>query len=62
MVETIGLICCRGGSKGIPGKNIKNFLGLPLLTWITESALSSGIFDRVILSTDSEEIATLEII
>lgn len=55
--KTIALICCRGGSKGIPGKNIKDFAGKPLLGWILESAKSSGVFDDIILSTDSEEIA-----
>lgn len=56
---TIALVCCRGGSKGIVGKNIKNFSGKPLLGWILEAADSSGVFDEIILSTDSEEIASI---
>ena len=55
----IALICCRGGSKGIPGKNIKEFAGKPLLGWIFEAAKDSEVFDEVILSTDSEEIAAV---
>lgn len=51
------LICCRGGSKGIPGKNIKLFSGKPLLGWILEAAIQSKVFDEVILSTDSDKIA-----
>jgi CMP-N-acetylneuraminic acid synthetase len=57
--KIIALICCRGGSKGIPGKNIKNFAGKPLLGWILESAKASNVFDEIILSTDSEEIANV---
>jgi len=56
-LKFIALICCRGGSKGIPGKNIKKFAGKPLLGWILEAAIESEIFDDIILSTDSEEIA-----
>ena len=54
--KTVALICCRGGSKGIPGKNIKSFAGKPMLGWILEAAKESGVFDDIILSTDSEEI------
>lgn len=56
-VEIIAIICCRGGSKGIPGKNVKEFCGKPLLGWIIESAKNSGVFDEILLSTDSKEIA-----
>ena len=55
--DVICLICCRGGSKGIPGKNIKEFCGKPLLGWILEAAKDANVFDDIILSTDSEEIA-----
>jgi pseudaminic acid cytidylyltransferase len=55
--KMMALICCRGGSKGIPGKNIKEFAGKPLLGWILEAAKTSGVFDDIILSTDSQEIA-----
>ena len=51
------LICCRGGSKGILNKNIKKFCGKPLLEWTIKNALQAEIFDEIILSTDSNEIA-----
>ena len=51
--QIVALICCRGGSKGIPGKNIKEFAGKPLLGWILEAAKSADVFDDIILSTDS---------
>ena len=53
----LAVIPARGGSKGLPGKNIKSLLGKPLLAWSIESALSSSLIDRVMVSTDSEEIA-----
>ena len=49
-------IFARGGSKGLPHKNIRNFNGKPLIAWTIELAICMGIFDRVIVSTDSEEI------
>ena len=55
----IGLIFCRGGSKGIPGKNIKNFHGRPLLEWVVEAAKNSKLFDSIYLSTDDPNIAAL---
>jgi CMP-N,N'-diacetyllegionaminic acid synthase len=55
----ICLICCRGGSKTIKNKNIKNFAGKPLLSWIIEEALKSKIFDQIILSTDSKKIQNI---
>ena len=57
--QTIALICCRGGSKGIPKKNIKLFAEKPLLGWTLETAKESKVFDDIILSTDSEEIANV---
>lgn len=57
--KIVALICCRGGSKGIPGKNIKEFAGKPLLGWILEAAKASSVFDEIILSTDSQEIADI---
>lgn len=57
--ETIALICCRGGSKGIPGKNIKPFCGVPLLEWLINAANGAKVFGRIILSTDAPEIAEL---
>jgi pseudaminic acid cytidylyltransferase len=53
------LICARGGSKGIPGKNIKNFHHKPLLQWILEAAVNSSLFEKVILSTDCSDIASV---
>ena len=55
--DVICLICCRGGSKGIPEKNIKEFCGKPLLGWTLEHAQKANVFDEIILSTDSQEIA-----
>ncbi|WP_431097774.1 acylneuraminate cytidylyltransferase family protein [Polaromonas aquatica] len=50
-------ICARGGSIGLPGKNVRKLCGKPLIAWSIEQALASGIADRVYVSTDSEEIA-----
>lgn len=55
--RVLGLVPARGGSKGIPGKNLRELAGKPLLAYAADCALSSGVLDRVILSTDSEEIA-----
>jgi len=53
----IAVIPARGGSKRIPHKNIKKFLGKPIIAYSIETAKNSGIFDRIIVSTDSEMIA-----
>lgn len=53
----LALIPARGGSKGISKKNIKPLLGKPLISWTIEQAKKSKYFDRIIVSTDSEEIA-----
>lgn len=50
-------ICMRGGSKGLPGKNLKKLAGKPLLSYTIKQALDSNLFDKVIVSTDSEIIA-----
>ena len=55
----VAIIPARGGSKRIPRKNIKTFCGKPLIAYSIEAALQSGIFDRVIVSTDDQEIATI---
>lgn len=55
----LAIIPARGGSKRIPRKNIKNFCGKPMIVWSIEAALQSGCFDRVIVSTDDEEIAEI---
>ena len=51
------VIPARGGSKRIPRKNIKEFCGKPMIAWSIEAAISSGSFDRIIISTDDDEIA-----
>ncbi len=56
-MATLAIITARGGSKRIPKKNIKEFCGKPMLAYTIEAALGCGIFDEVMVSTDSEEIA-----
>jgi N-acylneuraminate cytidylyltransferase len=58
-MEVIGIILARGGSKRIPGKNIKMFCGKPLIAWTIEETLKSKYMKRVILSTDDPEIARI---
>jgi N-acylneuraminate cytidylyltransferase len=53
----IAIIPARGGSKRIPGKNIKLFAGKPLIAYSIQAAKTSGLFDKIIISTDSEEVA-----
>jgi N-acylneuraminate cytidylyltransferase len=55
----IGLICARGGSKGVPGKNIRKLGGKPLIGWAIQAAQKVERISRVIVSTDSEEIARI---
>jgi CMP-N-acetylneuraminic acid synthetase len=55
--EVIGLIPARGGSKGIPGKNLVALAGKPLLSYTSEAALSARLLNRVIVSTDDTTIA-----
>jgi N-acylneuraminate cytidylyltransferase/CMP-N,N'-diacetyllegionaminic acid synthase len=55
--ETLGLITARGGSKGLPRKNILPLAGKPLIAWTIEAALQSNLLSRVIISTDDPEIA-----
>ena len=56
-MKALAVIPARGGSKRLPGKNIRDFAGKPMLAWSVEAALESGLFDTVMVSTDSEEIA-----
>jgi len=58
-MSRIAIIPARGGSKRIPKKNLKNFLGKPIIAYSIEAALSSGLFDEVMVSTDDEEIASV---
>lgn len=53
----IAIITARGGSKGLPGKNIKHLCGKPLIAYTIEAALSAKIFDQVIVTTDCDQIA-----
>ena len=55
----LALIPARGGSKGIPRKNIRLFCGKPLLQWSIDAALASACVDQVVVSTDDSEIADL---
>jgi N-acylneuraminate cytidylyltransferase len=55
----VAVIPARGGSKRIPRKNIKLFHGKPMIAWSINAAAKSGCFDRVIVSTDDEEIASV---
>ena len=57
--ETIATICARGGSKGLPGKNIRLFAGKPLIVHTIEQALACTLLDAVFVSTDNAEIADI---
>lgn len=59
--KRIAVITARGGSKRIPKKNIKDFCGKPILAYSIEAALQSQLFDEVMVSTDSQEIADIAI-
>ncbi len=59
MKRNIAIIPARGGSKRIPRKNIKNFLGKPVISYSIEAALQSGLFEEVMVSTDDKEIAEI---
>ena len=56
-MRAIAIITARGGSKRIPKKNIKTFLGKPIIAYGIKAAIESGVFNEVMVSTDSEEIA-----
>jgi len=55
----VAIIPARGGSKRLPGKNIRPFLGKPIIAYSIEAALASSLFEKVLVSTDSEEIAEI---
>jgi N-acylneuraminate cytidylyltransferase len=59
MVEVLAIIPARGGSKGIPRKNIRSFAGHPLIAYSIEAGLQAKTVTRVIVSTDDEEIAAV---
>ena len=56
-LNIVAIVPARGGSKGVPGKNIRNFCGKPLIAWAIETALKSRFVNRVIVTTDNPEIA-----
>lgn len=58
-MKPVAIITARGGSKRIPKKNIKQFCGKPMLAYSIEAALESRIFDEIMVSTESEEIASV---
>ena len=58
-MKNLCIIPARGGSKRIPRKNIKDFLGKPIIAYSIEAALNSGLFDEVMVSTDDEEIGVI---
>lgn len=58
-MKKLAIITARGGSKRIPQKNIKEFYGKPIIQYSIESAIESGLFDKVMVSTDDAEIAAL---
>ena len=58
-MKSIAIITARGGSKRIPRKNIKEFLGKPIIAYTIEAALASNMFDQVMVSTDDDEIAEI---
>ena len=58
-LKTIAVIPARGGSKRIPGKNIKEFCGKPMIAYSIEVAIRTGLFDQVVVSTDDPDIARI---
>jgi len=58
-MSSIAIITARGGSKRIPQKNIREFCGRPIIEYSIKAALDAGIFDEVMVSTDSKEIADI---
>lgn len=57
--QMLGIIPARGGSKAVPGKNIRKLCGKPLVAYTIEAAIKSDIFEKIIVSTDSVEIAEI---
>lgn len=60
-MNIIGFIFARGGSKGVPGKNIKKIAGKPLITYSIEAGLASQYINKIIVSTDDPQIAQVAI-
>jgi N-acylneuraminate cytidylyltransferase len=55
----VAIIPARGGSKRLPRKNVMDFFGKPMIAWTIEAAKASGLFDRVIVTTEDDEIASV---
>lgn len=58
-MRVLGLVPARGGSRGVPRKNLRSLVGRPLLAYTAEAALAAVRLDRVVLSTDDPEIAAV---
>ena len=58
-MSAVAIITARGGSKRIPRKNVRPFLGRPIIAYSIEAALACRLFDEVMVSTDDEEIAAV---
>jgi len=58
-MSAVAIITARGGSKRIPRKNVRPFLGRPIIAYSIEAALGSGLFDEIMVSTDDDEIAAI---
>ncbi len=58
-MRRVALIPARGGSKRLPRKNVLDFLGKPIMAWTIEAALETGLFERVVVSTEDDEIAAI---
>ena len=61
MKKTLAIITARGGSKGVPRKNVKVIAGFPLITWTIKAAMDSKLLNRIIVSTDDPEIAQISV-
>lgn len=57
----VAVIPARGGSKRIPRKNIRPFIGRPMIAWSIDAALRAGVFDRIVVSTDDPEIREISL-
>src|SRR5438067_13234111 len=58
-MSAVAIITARGGSKRIPRKNVRPFLGRPIIAYSIEAALQSGLFEEVMVSTDDDEVAAI---
>jgi len=58
-LSVLAVVTARGGSKGLPGKNIRPMLGKPLISWTIDAALAAPSIDSIVVSTDDEEIANV---